>query len=106
MNDIYILDDDHQPRKAGWDEYGAWLRRGFEETKRVAKDTVGENEVSTVFLGLDHSWGDGPPVLFETMTFGPIGEYQWRYTTWDAAVAGHNVVVQALRDGASLDLIR
>lgn len=25
--------------------------------------------VSTVFLGIDHNWGEGPPLLFETMVF-------------------------------------
>lgn len=35
----------------------------------VARTRVGSCEVSTVFLLLDHSWGDGPPVLWETMIF-------------------------------------
>lgn len=26
--------------------------------------------VSTVFLAIDHAFGDGPPVLYETMIFG------------------------------------
>ena len=47
--------------------------------------------VSTVFLGLDHRWfGDGPPLVFETMVFG--GEFdheQERYGSWAAAEAGH-----------------
>lgn len=47
-------------------------------------------EVSTVFLGLDHAWGDGPPMLFETMVFGGSNdEYCERYSTWDEAEAGH-----------------
>jgi hypothetical protein len=46
--------------------------------------------VSTVFLGLDHSFGEGPPQLFETMIFGgEHDEYQERYSTWDEAEAGH-----------------
>lgn len=31
---------------------------------------VREVTVSTVFLGLDHNWYRGRPILFETMTFG------------------------------------
>lgn len=54
--------------------------------------------VSTVFLGLDRRFvGGGPPLLFETMVFG--GERdgaQWRYSTWDEAVAGHDAAVNGL----------
>jgi len=65
------------------------------EMKRVANDIVPdcndvEVQVSTVFLGLDHGYGDGPPVVFETMVFG--GKYSdemWRYATYDEAEAGH-----------------
>lgn len=47
--------------------------------------------VSTVFLGLDHSFGlqDGP-ILFETMIFGgPHDGYQKRYRTTEEAKKGH-----------------
>lgn len=57
---------------------------------RVARTTVGESDVSTVFLGLDHNWGDGRPLIFETMVFG--GKYDQeceRYSTEAEAVAGH-----------------
>ena len=47
--------------------------------------------VSTVFLALDHSFTDGPPVLWETMVFGQGDgdEYQERYTSYEDAVEGH-----------------
>lgn len=32
--------------------------------------------VSTVLLGLDHQYGDGPPLIFETMVF-PEFELRW-----------------------------
>lgn len=68
----------------------------------VAKTQVSaEVEVSTVFLGLDHQWGSGPPLLFETMIFGgPHDEMQWRYTTWAEAQAGHNAAVATCRNEA------
>ncbi len=52
-------------------------------------------QVSTVFLGLDHRFGaDGPPVVFETMTFGgPFDQEQDRYSTWEEAEAGHAAAV-------------
>ena len=52
----------------------------FEDAKNrvVAQHMVGSVKVSTVFLGLDHQYGDGPPILWETMVFGgPLnGEMQ------------------------------
>ena len=69
--------------------------------KRIAKTTIVDGvDVSTVWLGLDHSWGDGPPLIFETMVFG--GEHDqdcWRYSTEEQAKAGHERVVSALREG-------
>jgi hypothetical protein len=81
---------------------GDWAARtdGFEETFRVAKDTVGEADVSTVLLGLDHSHGSGPPLIFESMIFG--GDHdcaQWRYATREAAEDGHRRIVEALAKG-------
>lgn len=74
------------------------------DKRRVALDEVGEARISTVFLGIDHQWGSGPPLLFETMVFGgPMDEQQWRYSTWDEAEAGHHRVVEAVREGRILD---
>jgi hypothetical protein len=46
----------------------------FEQSKdRVvaqSKTPYGE-KLSTVFLGMDHSFGSGPPLIFETMLFAP-----------------------------------
>ena len=53
--------------------------------------------VSTVFLMIDHSFNlGGPPKVFETMIFKEDGtdDYQQRYSTWDEAVAGHEVACQ------------
>lgn len=67
----------------------------------VRQDELGEVRVSTVFLGIDHNfWGHGPPLIFETMVFGgPSDQYQQRYSTEAAALAGHDQVVSAVRDG-------
>jgi predicted amidohydrolase len=63
--------------------------------------TLGDDvSVSTVWLGLDHSFGMGPPLIFETMIFG--GEHdqdQWRYATKAEAWDHHEEVVAALRAG-------
>jgi hypothetical protein len=63
--------------------------------RKVALDRVGTTRVSTVFLGLDHSFGDGAgPVLYETMVFGgPMDGEQERYRTREEALKGHTVMV-------------
>lgn len=78
----------------------SWSRTfGDVDSRRVDRTTVGEDvSVSTVHLGLDHNWGDGPPLIFETMVFG--GEHdQWcdRYSTEEQAQQGHDAVVAWLR---------
>ena len=63
----------------------------FEGTERIVKQTrEGDIFVSTVHLVIDHSWGDGPPIIFETMIFGGWKDQaQWRYATETEARLGH-----------------
>ena len=110
----YILDANHQPVPV--DDVMEWARF-FEndQARRVAKTHIHGLFVSTVFLGLDHGWFGGKPVLFETMIFcdednAPpeiyfeqiqnwCHDYQMRYSTWDEAVKGHEQVVTIIREG-------
>ena len=78
--------------------------RWFEKNERILHvDRVlpllglfGDCRVSTVFLGLDHSFGSGPPLLWETMIFGgPLDGDEWRYASRAEAVAGHESAVLA-----------
>jgi hypothetical protein len=62
--------------------------------KRVAETTLPNGRwVSTVWLGLDHSFRSGPPLIFETMVFpnqGDMGDLDCdRYSTEAEALAGH-----------------
>lgn len=70
----------------GWSEF-------FRSRNRVIAHTdFPDCRVSTVFLGLDHSFGAGRPQLFETMIFGPTDLRErdcWRYATYDEAWEGH-----------------
>ena len=87
---LYILEG-HTPVVIGNLYEWACLFKGADG--RVARTAHGGVIVSTVFLGLDHNWGDGPPLLFETMVFGgEHDEEQERYATWDEAVAGHEAM--------------
>jgi len=67
-----------------------WARQ-FETSNRIVEETqIGDVKVSTVFLGIDHAFIGGEPLLFETMIFGGEEDgYQNRYSTWDEAVKGH-----------------
>jgi hypothetical protein len=69
--------------------------------KRVDATQIGKFWVSTVWLGLDHSFGGGPPLIFETMVFEDGGSdiYCDRYSTEQEAQEGHDEVVQRLIDG-------
>jgi len=71
----------------------------FENSDRtVAKTQIGESEVSTVFIGLDHSFGEGPLQLFETIVFdGPLADEMVRYSTWEEAEKGHKVMVDRVK---------
>jgi hypothetical protein len=65
--------------------------------RQVAKTIQGDVRVSTVFLGLDHRhWGEGPPLLFETLVFrgDDGGSDMVRYSSWDDAEAGHAAMVR------------
>ena len=46
--------------------------------------------VCTAFLGVDVNFGDGEPILFETVIFGGYCDWQlYRYCTWEEAEQGH-----------------
>lgn len=74
--------------------------------RRVAETTLSDGTwVSTVWLGVDHQFGEGPPLIFETMVFQSRETTQSldmvRYCTLDEAEGGHLKMVvrwQEIRD--------
>lgn len=97
MDRYYAMNADGQVRQVSLDE---WVSSADPALRRIDRTTVGDADVSTVFLGMDHQHADGPPLLFETMIFdGEHDQQCWRWSTRDQAVAGHQRVVEALRDG-------
>ncbi len=92
----YILDG-HKVKEVTLEEWVRWYETA---DRRVAKTNVTDDiSVSTVFLGLDLSFGSGPPQLFETMIFGgEQHEYCHRYATWEQAEAGHKIAVALAND--------
>jgi hypothetical protein len=62
---------------------------GRNNNRHIGDDEKDGVRVSTVFLGIDHGFGDRP-LWFETMIFGgPHDEYQERYETYEQAEEGH-----------------
>jgi hypothetical protein len=96
MNERYILNDEKTPVVVDLMTWARWFETG---KRTVGADDVGVDvHVSTVFLGLDHSFSHGPPLLFETIVFGGRHDgYQKRCSTWADAEAQHQ---------AALDLVR
>ena len=86
----------HEPDVLKW---AAWFEM-HDHTRIVERTTIRRNDVeiviSTVFLGINHSWGvSKKPILWETMVFnGPSDQYQVRYTSLAAAKKGHAKVVK------------
>lgn len=84
----YILDANGTPvLEPDLFAWGKWMQTA--DRCIAFTQVTPEIRVSTVFLGLDHSW-NGPPEIYETMIFGgPHNEDQWRYSTREEAIAGH-----------------
>ena len=97
MSDKYILIGQTPVPEPDLLTWGEW----FETADTVvAKTEVGSSVVSTIFLGLDHSFFDkGPPLLFETMVFDEnhIGGEMRRCSTWLEAERQHAEVVEEVR---------
>lgn len=93
---------DREGKPISLDEY-AQRMNGPIAYRIVKKTNVRGVEVSTVWLGIDHNWvAEGPPLIFETMTFGSeadeVGDIQWRYSTEAEALAGHAQAVRLVQD--------
>lgn len=76
----------------------------------LIKTLTSSGMVSTVWLGLDHSFGTPdekksgvrPPLIFETLVYKGEEEIMYRYSTEEEAIQGHWRVVQEVGgDGLS-----
>ena len=97
MVENYILDKTGNPvAEPDIIKWAQW----FETAKRhIAYDRIGQVQISTIFLCFDHSFGEGEPVLFETLIIdGEHDQYQERYTNKVAALAGHDQAVALVKD--------
>lgn len=81
---------DRTGRPINREQWTALFALPFDDIRRVALTERDGVAVSTVWLGLDHQYGDGPPLIFETMILdGPNAGDLWRYATEEDALKGH-----------------
>lgn len=88
---------------------------GDHEYSRVAltevtsgADTSVKWRISTVWLGTNHQWGDGPPLLFETMVFNgnsAADELMERWSTEEEAKRGHAEIVTTVAATVTQDVV-
>lgn len=92
----YILDERGEPRlEPDILKWGQWFETA---DLMVARTQIGDAVVSTVFLGIDHNYGGGVPVLYETVAFGgALDQDGERYCTRAEAEAGHKALVERVR---------
>lgn len=93
----YILDKENKPVLSTSEGWYKWISDNNGFPIRIDYTQVSDKVyVSTIFLGLNHNFGEGPPILFETMIFGFDDgiEYQWRYSSFDDAMVGHDMAVK------------
>lgn len=103
----YILDEHREPKLE--EDFMEWSKWFTENDPRVVQDldeglTGPEDShrvlVSTIFLGIDYSFGLGSkPLLWETMVLGGLlGGEQRRYTSEEDAYIGHQEMCQRVNE--------
>ena len=64
----YTLDEKWNP--VAEPDLMKWARWFNTAKRHIGNETIGDSQISTVFLGVDHGFDGGSPVLWETMVFG------------------------------------
>jgi hypothetical protein len=94
LNTLFILDGKIPVRCPDMIEWGNWMETA---NRIVRREEVGDYTVSTVFLGIDHAFGGGVPILFETMVFSDGTSVEdigmRRCSTWEGAEKQHREIV-------------
>jgi len=82
---------------------GEWSKLHADRDYSIIKQTTTDRKlVSTVWLGLNHRFGHGEPLIFETMVFliDKNGDIDYgdidseRYSTEEEALAGHELMCE------------
>ena len=95
-NEYWILNKNRKIKKVDLMTWAKWFKSS--QDRIIGKDIIKGIRVSTVFLGIDHGFGLGKPILFETIIFGSnlkkLQGYQERYHTLQEAEKGHKDAIE------------
>ena len=103
---MYILDENENPIKVSYEE--AKISPWRDKRRNLIRTYYREYFISTVFLVIDHNFGfgDGAPVLWETMVFqeggGEIDSFTERYSSRKDALKGHQRIVNMIIDAEKM----
>jgi len=92
----YILDADENPIiESDIKKWELWFQTA---DRLIAEDRIGVAYISTIFLGIDHSFNESHPLLYETMIFGgKHDQYTKRYYDKITALTGHKYAVKMIQ---------
>lgn len=86
----YILVGDKAEQCTDMKKWAEWFAKNERTIIRTERDG---SLMSTVFLGANHNYGEGVPILFETMLFNDATDSDEsdcrRYSTMEEAKQGH-----------------
>jgi len=99
----YILDGHAAIKEPDLMKWAQWFETGNRVVRKTTFETENNSdiEVSTVFLGIDHSmsYNSSNPILFETMVFGgKLDQEMDRCTTWEEAEKMHAEMLEKVRN--------
>ena len=96
-----IINPDGSVRPVPMMEWARWFEacndKSYKEGgRRIARTEFPDGTyISTVFMGMNHRWGEGAPEWFETMIFGgPHDSECWRCSTFEEAETDHARAVE------------
>ena len=98
MSDKFILNAKGEPiPEPDLVTWGRWMQT---QAGIVKQEVIGGSRVSTVFLGLNHNYGEGPPIFWETMVFGGLlnGEQERCSGSREQAEAMHALMCEKVRN--------
>lgn len=94
---MYYILEGHDVKPCDLMTWARWLESA---NRKIDYTETKNGNVSTVCLGLNHQFDDGPPLLFETMVFrGTEDGDMERYSTYDQAIRGHKKMVDKIEKG-------
>lgn len=100
MGRYYILKDNAVVEEPDHSEWIKWYENSYEKIRQIAHTELKFGVVSTVFLALNMTLSKSdPPMVFETRVKGGWLDDEWeRFSTLQAAKAGHEAVVARVRE--------